>query len=236
MNARTLFKLYSLPLLIVFLGLCVYAGIVIFVKKQELFLAKNESVSIPSDHKVALSPKPLPIEQTPIIDSVPKPQEQSPTPPLPISPESEVKPEAPVIETPAVETKEEQKKYLYAKYRINVRQAPTSESRVVTRANAGEALEALDIQEQWSKVRNRLGVEGYVASYLLQEESGGNLYRVLPSSLNVRLKASAQSAVIGQLSHNTRVAVLNLSNDWAKIKLPNGQLGYISAQHIAKIN
>lgn len=217
----------------VILGLCVYAGIVFFAKKQDLFIVKDESKNTPEDHKVALSPQPiLPTKQHQGVDSKPSIKEQAPTPTTP--------PQPVIEETPkALVAKEKPKNYLYAKYRINIRQAPSSESRVISRANIGEALEMLESYESWSKVRNRLGTEGYVASYLLQEETtqdGDNLYRVLPSSLNVRLRASAQSPAIGQLAQNTRVAVLSLTDEWAKIKLPNGQLGYISTQHIVKIN
>ena len=129
-------------------------------------------------------------------------------------------------------------KYGYAKYRINIRQTPSSESAIISRAAVGETLEILsDEQDGWSKVKSRFGVEGYVASRLLAQNldsQNGEPYVVVANALNVRSKADSQGAVIGRLSHNMRVYVLETQGDWAKIQLPNKQYGYISLNHISK--
>ena len=129
-------------------------------------------------------------------------------------------------------------KYGYAKYRINIRQTPSSESAIISRAAVGETLEILsDEQDGWSKVKSRFGVEGYVASRLLAQNldsQNGEPYIVVANTLNVRLKADSQGAVIGRLSHNMRVYVLETQGEWAKIQLPNKQYGYISLHHISK--
>lgn len=250
MNIRTLFKLYSFPFLIVLLGVCVYAGIMIFAKEQDLLSTK--ATSIKPDLIAESKPNKQPntksmskknaefkpntslatLEQKnqimlePQVESKPNPEPEK---------IQEHKPQEPVL------NKNEDKiepAYLYAKYRVNIRQAPNAQARIISRANIGESLEVLEDKEEWVKVRNRFGAEGYVASYLLEqqlEQNGGELYKVIPSSLNVRLKPSAQGVIIGQLSQNARIAIVKFNDDWAKVKLPNGQLGYISTQHIVKI-
>lgn len=129
-------------------------------------------------------------------------------------------------------------KYGYAKYRINIRQSPDSESAIISRAAVGEALEILsDEQDGWSKVKSRFGVEGYVASRLLTQNldaQNGEPYVVVATTLNVRSKADSQGAVIGRLSHSMRIYVLETQGEWAKIQLPNKQYGYISLNHINK--
>lgn len=244
MDTRTLFKLYSFPFLIVLLGICLYAGIMIFAKEQDLFstktsLGKSESIvqatqdepatrasaELDSIKVAQIQPSPSVIEQEAMLEL--KPQEPS-------APE-------PAKELDSIDDKNQKTEptHLYAKYRANIRQAPNAQARIISRANIGETLEVLEDKEEWVKVRNRFGVEGYVASYLLEEQleqSGGELYRVIPSSLNVRLKPSAQGVIIGQLSQNARIAIVKFNDEWAKVKLPNGQLGYISTQHILKIN
>lgn len=123
----------------------------------------------------------------------------------------------------------------YAKYRLNIRQTPSMQSSIISRAGAGEALEVLEVQDEWSKVRSRFGVEGYVASYLLEKaQSVGEAYIVKSNALNVRLSADAQSAVIGRLSYNMRVFVLETQGEWGKIQLPNKQYGYISLNYLTK--
>ena len=139
---------------------------------------------------------------------------------------------------PAVSMQDSKQKYGYAKYRINIRQAPNSESAIISRAAVGEALEILsDGQDGWSKVKSRFGVEGYVASRLLTQNltsQDGEPYIVVANALNVRSKADSQGAVIGRLSHNMRIYVLETQGEWAKIQLPNKQYGYISLNHISK--
>ncbi len=135
-------------------------------------------------------------------------------------------------------SQDSKQKYGYAKYRINIRQAPNSESAIISRAAVGEALEILsDGQDGWSKVKSRFGVEGYVASRLLTQNltsQDGEPYIVVANALNVRSKADSQGAVIGRLSHNMRIYVLETQGEWAKIQLPNKQYGYISLNHISK--
>lgn len=249
MNIRTLFKLYSFPFLIVLLGVCVYAGIMIFAKKQELFstkitpikpdlIAQNEPNKQPSIESI--QQKDTETQPNASVTTLEEQKNQTIlTPPAELKPEPEKTKEQKPQEPSQHKNKGKiEPSYLYAKYRVNIREAPNAQALVVSRANIGESLEVLENKEEWVKVRNRFGAEGYVASYLLEEQleqNEGELYKVLPSSLNVRLKPSAQGAIIGQLSQNARIAIVKFNDDWAKVRLPNGQLGYISTQHITKI-
>lgn len=248
MNIRTLFKLYSFPFLIVLLGVCLYAGIIIFAKEQDLLSTKATSTK--SDLIVAKS---KPNKQSNTESTLKKNTEmksstsvatleqkdQITLDPQPVSkpnpePEKKQKPQEPTTNI----NESIKPAYLYAKYRVNIRETPNAQARIISRANIGESLEVLENKEEWVKVRNRFGAEGYVASYLLEqqlEQNGGELYKVIPSSLNVRLKPSAQGVIIGQLSQNARIAIVKFNDEWAKVKLPNGQLGYISIKHIIKI-
>lgn len=135
--------------------------------------------------------------------------------------------------------KESRDKYLYAKHRINIRKAPSSEAGIISRAVVGEALELLGIEGDWSRVKNSYGVEGYVSSRLLApkpKQSDGEPYVVLPTALNVRLKADSESAIIGRLSHNMRIGVIETHGGWGKVQLPNKQYGYVSLEHLKKLS
>lgn len=264
MNTRKFFKLYSLPFLIVALGIGVYVAVIMLMDQKNLIISKR---SPSGSHIVKNDPLNTPQEPVQIaqnepskeVDSTLEPLIEDPAPALPtteiestpqvVEPQ-ETNPQAVVDNTQATTPLEQElpsqlppsqassQKYGYAKYRINIRQTPSSESAIISRAAVGEALEILsDEQDGWSKVKSRFGVEGYVASRLLAQNldsQNGEPYVVVANALNVRSKADSQGAVIGRLSHNMRVYVLETQGDWAKIQLPNKQYGYISLNHISK--
>lgn len=264
MDTRKFFKLYSLPFLIVALGIGVYVAVIMLMDQKNLIISKR---SPNGSHIVKNDPLNAPQEPVQIaqnepskeVDSTMEPLIEDPTPALPtteiestpqvVEPQ-ETNPQAVVDNTQATTPPEQElpsqlppsqassQKYGYAKYRINIRQTPSSESAIISRAVAGEALEILsDERDGWSKVRSRFGVEGYVAFRLLAQNldsQNGESYVVVANALNVRSKADSQGAVIGRLSHNMRIYVLETQGEWAKIQLPNKQYGYISLHHISK--
>lgn len=260
MDTRKFFKLYSLPFLIVALGIGVYVAVIMLMDQKNLIISKR---SPNGSHIVKNDPLNAPQEPVQIaqnepskeVDSTMEPLIEDPAPALPtteiestpqvVEPQ-ETNPQAVVVDNTQATAPLEQElpsqassqKYGYAKYRINIRQTPSSESAIISRAAVGEALEILsDEQDGWSKVKSRFGVKGYVASRLLAQNldsQNGEPYIVVANTLNVRLKADSQGAVIGRLSHNMRVYVLETQGDWAKIQLPNKQYGYISLNHISK--
>lgn len=249
MNARTFFKLYSFPVLIVVLGIGVYAGVIVLMEQQEVIVTKrNQNIQ----HNNRQDNQALArIEGNSLIDSsvesTQKPQKDSQpsdnaqagthTQQLAEAAQATPTPNPPAISDPVATSPASPSKqvYGYAKYRINIRQYPSAESAIVSRAAIGEALEILEAQQEWSKVRSRFGVEGYVASRLLaQNPSNGEAYVVVANALNVRALPDSSGAVIGRLNYDTRVYVLEIQDEWAKIQLPNKQYGYISLKHILK--
>lgn len=241
-----------------------YVAVIMLMDQKNLIISKR---SPNGSHIVKNDPLNAPQEPVQIaqnepskeVDSTMEPLIEDPAPALPtteiestpqvVEPQ-ETNPQAVVDNTQATTPLEQElpsqlppsqassQKYGYAKYRINIRQTPSSESAIISRAAVGEALEILsDEQDGWSKVKSRFGVEGYVASRLLAQNldsQNGEPYVVVANALNVRSKADSQGAVIGRLSHNMRIYVLETQGEWAKIQLPNKQYGYISLNHISK--
>ena len=270
MNTRNFFKLYSLPFLIVALGIGVYVAVIMLMDQKNLIISKrspsgshivkNDSLNAPQEPVQIAQNEPSKEVDSTLELLIKDPAPALPTTEIESTPQvvepQETNPQAVVVDNTQATTPLEQElpsqvlpsqlppsqassqKYGYAKYRINIRQTPSSESAIISRAAVGEALEILsDEQDGWSKVKSRFGVEGYVASRLLAQNldsQNGELYVVVANALNVRLKADSQGAVIGRLSHNMRVYVLETQGEWAKIQLPNKQYGYISLNHISK--
>lgn len=143
----------------------------------------------------------------------------------------------PVSQIQVSQTTETAKVYRYAKARINIRRNPSSESPVVSGANTDERLEVIGESSEWSRVRNIVGVEGYVATRLLKSRpnlASNEMYIVIPNTLNVRLHMDRTSPIIGHLTKNMRVDVLEINGEWAKIQLPNKQYGYTALSFLAK--
>lgn len=263
MNARTFFKLYSLPFLIILFGLGVYAGIVVLMTQKNFITMKHNTSIIPAQEIIPNTQSPQIADSTPSASSN---QDNQETPKQTIAqnthnqlvqdihePENT---ENTLVENPATQSpanthmttsqlpqvsapsaKSHAQTHRYAKYRSNIRKAPSTESMVISYVDVGEVLDILDTQNGWSKVKNARGVEGYIASRLLGEslrQSEGEAYIVLANVLKVRAAPDSHAAVIGHLNHNAHTFVLEIKEEWAKILLPNGQYGYISSHYIVK--
>ncbi len=256
MNTRKFFKLYSLPFLIVALGVGLYIAVIMLIEQQDFIIGKRPNSVYQGNSQIAGAESPHISKDThkEIDETYKHIQKDShkkasseadsikniESTPQVVEPQAPLEQELPsqVLPSQLPPSQASSQKYGYAKYRINIRQTPSSESAIISRAAVGETLEILsDEKDGWSKVKSRFGVEGYVASRLLAQNldsQNGEPYIVVANTLNVRLKADSQGAVIGRLSHNMRVYVLETQGEWAKIQLPNKQYGYISLNHISK--
>lgn len=65
-------------------------------------------------------------------------------------------------------------------------------------------------------------------------ESAAGSGRVNASLLNVRSEPSMSGEVIGHARRGERVAILAQSGDWLRVRLGGGEVGWVSAQHIAR--
>lgn len=105
----------------------------------------------------------------------------------------------------------------------------------------------LEKSKGWVKIKASSGKIAWVSGQYLKAssnieesdssysntESGYMAYVSVSSSLNVRSSASTSSSVITSLKNNTRVQVIEKSNNgWTKIKTDNGQIGWVSSKYI----
>jgi TonB family protein len=66
-----------------------------------------------------------------------------------------------------------------------------------------------------------------------QEASIGTV-RVTATTLNVRREASASSDVIAQVRKGERLALLSSSDQWDRIRLGSGEIGFVSVDHVIR--
>jgi uncharacterized protein YgiM (DUF1202 family) len=58
--------------------------------------------------------------------------------------------------------------------------------------------------------------------------------RVIANSLNVRRDPSATAEVVSQVSKGTRLTLLATDGAWMRVRLADGAIGFVSAQHVTR--
>ncbi len=67
-------------------------------------------------------------------------------------------------------------------------------------------------------------------------DQGDNLYRVNNPFLNVRVSMSVNAALVARLEQGAMLTVTEIPTaEWAKVKLGNGETGYVAFRYIAKV-
>ncbi|WP_255298085.1 SH3 domain-containing protein, partial [Bacillus wiedmannii] len=76
---------------------------------------------------------------------------------------------------------------------LNVREKPTTESKVVEKVKSGEELKVINTEDGWSKIELN-GKEVFVSSEFTKD-----IYHVTADLLNVRSESNTESKVLGRL-------------------------------------
>ena len=58
--------------------------------------------------------------------------------------------------------------------------------------------------------------------------------RVTATTLNVRREASASSEVVAQVRKGERLALLTAGDQWHRVRLANGTIGFVSVDHVVR--
>ncbi|WP_174729960.1 SH3 domain-containing protein [Mesobacillus harenae] len=124
---------------------------------------------------------------------------------------------------------------------LRIRKGPGTEFQIVGSLNNGQAVQVLEQNENWTKVRFSAG-EGWVSQEYLAFSSpalsGNNIKTtasgsILADNLNVRATASLNGQVIGKLNKGTSVKIITEEKSWTKIEY-KGQAAWVSSQYVKK--
>jgi len=66
------------------------------------------------------------------------------------------------------------------------------------------------------------------------EEKAIGTVKVTANTLNVRREATATSDVIGQVRRGERLALLTAGDEWDRVRLGSGGVGFVSSQHVIR--
>ena len=121
--------------------------------------------------------------------------------------------------------------------RLNVRELPNSNSKVLGALNPNTQIGVTKFIEGWAEF-NYNGQFAYVSSKYIApidivEEF--RLFRVVSAShLNVRHQPSTSAQVLGTLREGEEIEVLSNTGTWAKIRYKNN-VGYVSTRYILEV-
>ncbi len=114
---------------------------------------------------------------------------------------------------------------------LNVRSGPGTDHGVLTQVSRGTVLTQVSEQDDWSRVILPGGSAGWVAGWHTSLFQPDRYAVVDVSLLNVRSGPGTGHSIETQLSRNLAVPVLEESNSWLKVLLPQGGQGWMAGWH-----
>ncbi|EJQ45341.1 hypothetical protein IEQ_04515 [Bacillus cereus BAG6X1-2] len=104
---------------------------------------------------------------------------------------------------------------------LNVRENPTTESKVVGKLQNGHKLDVLNTENGWSKI-NLDGKDAFVSTEFTKSS-----YYVTANVLNVRAEANTNSEILGTLKKDDMIETTNqVQNEWLQFEY-NGKTAYV---------
>lgn len=132
---------------------------------------------------------------------------------------------------------------------VNLRRKPSMSAGIIQVLARGTTVYVIGHSGNWDKVELTDGTVGYVISSALDSGATRSSNPVAPSSagtpratrrsvastvsgLNVRSAPSTGSRVVGSAAKGQHLEVLGYKNGWYKVRLPNGQIGWVSGAYV----
>ncbi|WP_141436367.1 cell wall-binding protein EntC [Bacillus cereus] len=110
---------------------------------------------------------------------------------------------------------------------LNVRENPTTESKVVGKLLDGYKVNVLHTENGWSKVKLNSGKEAFISADYTKDT-----YYVTANVLNVRAGANTDSEIIGKLKKDDVIETTHqVQNDWIQFEY-NGKTAYVHVPYL----
>ncbi|PGB03470.1 3D domain-containing protein [Bacillus toyonensis] len=110
---------------------------------------------------------------------------------------------------------------------LNVRENPTTESKVVGKLLDGYKVNVLHTENGWSKVKLNSGKEAFISADYTKDT-----YYVTANMLNVRAGANTDSEIIGKLKQDDVIETTHqVQNDWIQFEY-NGKTAYVHVPYL----
>ena len=112
---------------------------------------------------------------------------------------------------------------------LNIRVSPDKDAQVTGRLTSGAEVGITDTKDDWYQVTYGGGETGWVVAYYVKADF--DVIQATTDSVNVRKSPSTDATVITQINKFDRFIVVGGFNDWFKIKLENGDSGWVNDQY-----
>ncbi|MBE5090546.1 SH3 domain-containing protein [Bacillus thuringiensis] len=110
---------------------------------------------------------------------------------------------------------------------LNVRENPTTESKVVGKLLDGYKVNVLHTENGWSKVQLNSGKEAFISADYTKDT-----YYVTANVLNVRAGANTDSEILGKLKKDDVIETTHqVQNDWIQFEY-NGKIAYVHVPYL----
>ncbi|HFK1809962.1 TPA: cell wall-binding protein EntC [Bacillus cereus] len=110
---------------------------------------------------------------------------------------------------------------------LNVRENPTTESKVVGKLLDGYKVNVLHTEKGWSKVQLNSGKEAFISADYTKDT-----YYVTANVLNVRAGANTDSEILGKLKKDDVIETTHqVQNDWIQFEY-NGKTAYVHVPYL----
>ena len=120
---------------------------------------------------------------------------------------------------------------------VNVRESPSTQSRVITSARNNEIIRVIHKQGNWYKVNieaGDIGYLGYLHNSMLKKVTEFSIYSK-EGYTNVRSKPSSSSKVIARLENGEEVFAINKTGDWYYVTLWDSDVyGYVHQSQLQR--
>ncbi|MDE6566184.1 MAG: C40 family peptidase [Lachnospiraceae bacterium] len=130
-----------------------------------------------------------------------------------------------------------------AKDYVNIRKAPSTDSKIKGKLYRGSAAKIVKTKGKWVKIKSG-SVTGYIRKDYLAigdkaakvADKFGKTYAVVKKgtdTLNVREKKSTEAGILKQIGDGDSYVVKSEGSEWVKIKLSGSETGYVSKDYVS---
>ncbi|CEN77985.1 C40 family peptidase [Paraclostridium sordellii] len=137
---------------------------------------------------------------------------------------------------------------------LHVRTGPSTSYSKLTKVYQGQSVSIIESSDGWHKIKTPSGHVGWSSGEFISLSGGstnggndnnsnlesntddslaGKKATITASALNVRSGPSTGYNVIGTTYKGNTVEIITSSNGWHKVKLSNGQVGWVSGQYVS---
>ncbi|OTY50096.1 enterotoxin, partial [Bacillus thuringiensis serovar pingluonsis] len=110
---------------------------------------------------------------------------------------------------------------------LNVREKPTTESKVVEKVKNGEELKVINTEDGWSKIELN-GKEVFVSSEFTKD-----IYHVTADLLNVRSESNTESKILGRLKKDDVIeSTSQVKDGWLQFEY-KGKTAYVNVSFLS---